>query len=352
MSNADYIQHSLRDTLPEEEFKMSSILSDLADIQSGDSLNLIASLDARKIQELSIGKNPLIGIKFKQQKLSITHDQIAKTLLSSDTDFLEGDREDQGFSLRNILSTYGLNTLSLHLNFKLPDIRIYSSGSLEFKEGLKIGDMTLCCAIRTRQGTLSFNAVVVPEISDTDTVLHAFHEQGLEYGTMTGSRYIHPHVSEGGSICMGEYEDLIRNSIKSGDLGLIPTLVVNLLEGINPDSVYVGIPDLITQARTSGNLRNIHTLLEGFKNVDITRILHKMHIVGWNMQEVYDSLVDKDEKELAEIVAEKAEIIGYKIIEPELESVKVVDEDNGIQTLELIDLLVNTPVREFHNSQQ
>lgn len=335
--------------------QISSILKEMKDINNGGVCEIIKKLSSRVIQKLSVGKYPLIGATSIRQQINLSSTPEIEYGFSNDQRYLSSSRNANSIDLHNILKHFELNTIELSLNFKLPDIRVYKSSSINFKEGLKIGDFTLQCLVKKCGSSIELVLRLIPEISDKDTVLHNIMG-GMPscYGnTLEIGKHVHPHVDSIGILCLGDYRSLLENAVKTGDFALIPALTVNLLEELNPDSVYLNISELIIRDEHRGSLSNILNLIIGFCPYDISSVINRLVSCDWDLQYIYTEL-NKQDIESAKLFYEKCNRLGYNVVEPE--SVEVVDEDEqtDVISLELIDLLINTPtseIEEIHNSQ-
>tara|TARA_R110000824_G_scaffold8276_2_gene37344 strand:- start:6033 stop:7694 length:1662 start_codon:yes stop_codon:yes gene_type:complete len=345
------ITHCVRDTVG-----ISSILEDMKDTNNAGVSEVLKKLTSRVLQRLSVGKYPLIGATTIKQNIRISNSPDMEYGFSNDQRYLSS-RNNQHYSIdmHSILKHFELNSLELSLNFKLSDIRIYKSSSIDFNKGLKVGDFTLQCLVKQGSSSIELVLRLIPEISDKDTILHnILGNNQRQYGNiLENGRHVHPHVDSLGILCLGDYEQLLSNAIKTGDFALIPALTVNLLEELNPDSVYVNISELVIREEHRGSLSNILNLIIGFCPYDLSSVISRLLSCDWDLQYIYTEL-NKQDIESAKLFYEKCNRLGYKVIEPE--SVDVVDEDEerDVISLELIDLLINTPtseIEEIHNSQ-
>jgi len=231
----------------------------------------------------------------------------------------------------------------LLMQFRLADVSVRAiSGGIKFDNGILFGDYMLAVLIAPRGDTISLKCYLKPLPSRRNSIVNYLRERGacsfVEFG---GSTNLHPHVSSGGEVCMGDYAGLAQTEVLNGNFESVPMLVSNALEIINPSSVYMDLSQFILKQK---NIDHIIEYISALRITGIGRFITELYESCSDYGREYlesihkELLVKRPHSELAEYFAKECESAGYKIVEEIPEPIEIVEE---LEYPELINLLVN-----------
>ena len=344
------VQNNMADFCTEygKEIHAGNIAKELFKITNSPMNRIFSSLTKDKtLDKLVKSGYPLESVSIIRRKKTLRDNrsnelEISSRSYTSSNGLDIADRSDTYVS--PLLKLLEMRDANLILQFRLSDVTVRAiSGGITFKNGILFGDFMLAVSIAPVGATISLKCHLKPLPSRSNSIVHYFESQGsCSFDQFGGDRNLHPHVSSGGEICMGDYTGLAENEILNGNFESVPMLVSNALEIINPSSVYEDLSKFVTKQK---DIDHIIEYISSLRVNGLGRFIHEISASSDDrldyLKSLHAELLEKEEKELSEYFAKECLKEGYKIVEEIPESIEIVEEQTEIEYPNQVDLLVN-----------